>query len=318
MTNLTGTWTRLASSKNCRLLKNTGTSEVRLLVLTSVSLGTNFTAENNVTTVFSGVTSTNWYISDDCLKIKTDANVYAAPTIAGTFAPAASTSSWLSFDSSLNYALLPTAILKYSSSGNNYVPLHTFSANTFSAGAVLTAFGGNIVVYQTTTTVATMLVFVDNGGIVTRILSHSSTYSSAPKVITSPLKTKVLVYGILSGQISTYFYFINYAGSSSTALTFPTANVFDPANILILLEDNWMYLRQKATGLRAAGLNSEYAYVILLDTIVELSDSKIIVAADETSWTATFIRVLNNGSLFVLNQHSASGASPVVVKVWSH
>lgn len=183
---------------------------------------------------------------------------------------------------------------------------------------MLTAFGGNIVVYQTTTTVATMLVFVDNGGIVTRILSHSSTYSSAPKVITSPLKTKVLVYGILSGQISTYFYFINYAGSSSTALTFPTANVFDPANILILLEDNWMYLRQKATGLRAAGLNSEYAYVILLDTIVELSDSKIIVAADETSWTATFIRVLNNGSLFVLNQHSASGASPVVVKVWSH
>ena len=59
------------------------------------------------------------------------------------------------------------------------------------------------------------------------------------------------------------------------------------------------------------------AYVILLNTIVEFSASRIIVAADETSFVKSYIRVLNNGTLFVLNQHSTSGVSPVVVKLWS-
>jgi len=48
----------------------------------------------------------------------------------------------------------------------------------------------------------------------------------------------------------------------------------------MLLEDNWLYVRQLATGFQAAGKNQELVYVILLNTIVELSSSKIIFAAD--------------------------------------
>jgi hypothetical protein len=218
-------------------------------------MGTSFTSENNVTTTFSAVSSTNWYISDDCLKIITDSNVYAAPSVSGTFASVGTVAGWLSYDSSFNYVLTANGIRKYSSTSNTYTNLYSFSAITFSSGAILTAYGNNLVAYQTTSTTAKLLVVVDNGGIVTNILERSFTFTSAAAVLTSSRKSKILVHGLSSGSLSTYFYHIDYSSASSTVLTFPTTAVVDPATIMLLLEDEWLYLRQLANGVQAAGSN---------------------------------------------------------------
>lgn len=118
-----------------------------ILILTSVDGGTNFTTSNNVTSTLSGVSSTNWYISDDCLKVITDSNVYTAATISDSLSSAGTASGWLTWDNSFNYVLTATGILKYSTASNSYTNLHTFANNSFSSGAVLTVYTSNIVVY---------------------------------------------------------------------------------------------------------------------------------------------------------------------------
>ena len=85
----------------------------------------------------------------------------------------------------------------------------------------------------------------------TELLSHNSNgYDATPSVHVSPQVTKMLVYGLKSGAASTSFFYIDFTTATLRDLTFPAYSIFDPANLKIILEEDWMYVRQLQSGLQ--------------------------------------------------------------------
>ena len=156
---------------------------------------------------------------------------------------------------------------------------------------------------------------VDSNGNLTQVFSHASTgYSSAPSIQTSPFCTKILISGQNGSAFSTYFFFIDYSNQASTELIFPSTSVLDPANVRLLVDDSWLYVRQLASSLQSvSGGNLEYVYAIVFDSLIEMADVRNISAADEASNTGTFLRVLPDATLYVLSLHTSVG---LLVKRW--
>lgn len=99
-------------------------------------------------------------------------------------------------------------------------------------------------------------------------------------------------------------------------IDFPTTAVFDPANVLVLLEEKWMYIRQLASGAQTvAGGNQEFTYYLSYDTIAVEANKRNITTTDEGNFGTVGIRVLGNDTLYVL---AVIGGSPdsVQVKKW--
>ena len=154
----------------------------------------------------------------------------------------ASAASWIAYDGTMTYILTSTTISKWIS--GSYSTVYTFNSTTFSAG-VIASYSNRVVVGVPGATTAAGYVFVDNSNNLTQIFSHSSTgYASTPSMKISPQLKNILIYGVANSSFTSYFYYIDYASATTTTLTFPASAIFDPANILIMLEDNWLYIRQ--------------------------------------------------------------------------
>lgn len=233
--NLAGIWTWKASSANdaCQLFSSTS-GEFRVYQI--ANNGT-VSSPNIISSLLSGVVTTTWHISNDCMKIKTDANVYSAPSLSGTFAQVGSVTSWLAFDDNLDYALTTNSILKYNPSSPGYTSIHTFNI-TFTANSAIYSYNSRVVVtdVSASSSSAYALVGNNNNNSLAVVLTHSQTgYDSQPTVLVSSQCTKVLAYGIVSSAFSSSFYFVDYAFFSWNQITFPAFSVFDPTAITIML-----------------------------------------------------------------------------------
>ena len=142
--NLTGIWDLKASSSGCQLFKSTTNSSFMMYKLTNTGAGAIASVPINLTSTLSTDSSTTWTISTDCLKIKSATNLYAASSLSATFASAASTASWLATDSTMDYALTNTSILKYN--GSAFTVVHTFTTAVFGPASTLSADGSNLLV----------------------------------------------------------------------------------------------------------------------------------------------------------------------------
>ena len=100
-----------AASPNseCVLIRNTGNDEFRVYQLTNNGTAATAGSPNLIPTALtSQVSSTTWMISNDCLRIKTDSNIYSAASTSSSFAFVQAVSSWMAVDDSLTYALTAT------------------------------------------------------------------------------------------------------------------------------------------------------------------------------------------------------------------
>ena len=308
--NLTGTWERKAAAGSCRLVRNTANDQFKVIIFSNTG-----TTQIDASSVLTGITSTTWKISTDCLKIQTDANVYAAASTAGPFSNIGSSTTWLNSDDSMTYALTATTILKYNSASPSYNLYHTFSGATFSSPSGISVSSGNVVAMSLSASTCKAYALADNGSALTQFFNHSSTsYDSGCNIRVSPLLSKLLVYGVSSGNLATYFFHLDFANQTSSTITFPSTSVFDPASIFIDVQDIWLYVRQLASGSQTvSGGNMEYVYQLIFNTIVEVADLRNITASDESSYTGTIVRILGNNTLFVLNKHSSTS---ILVKLW--
>ncbi len=206
----------------------------------------------NVSSALSGG-ATNWAISNDCTKLKTDTSYRAL--VSGSLNTVTNSSGIISTDALMTYAVISTGILKYNATANAYHSFYSDANLTLSSNAKIYSSNNRIVVSDVSSNIAEIYAFVDNSGSGTQAFTYSSTatanFTAAPTVYVSPAMTKVLVYGVTSAGFETSFFYIDYAGLSSTELEFPVESVFDKNSVYLVLEEDWLYVRQLASGNQA-------------------------------------------------------------------
>lgn len=119
-----------------------------------------------------------------------------------------------------------------------------------------------------------------------------SIFNSTPKIILSPQLTKLLIFGTTSSGLFTDFYFLDYTNKLDQNLDFPTTSILDPVNTLVLLEENWLYIRQLASNKQTVlGGNQQFFYSIQYNITLILSKSQNISQSEELIWLKTVISV---------------------------
>jgi len=94
-----------------------------------------------------------------------------------------------------------------------------------------------------------LLAFVDNSSTLNYAANFSfGGYNSQPKSSISPNLTKVSIYGnVLSSGVTSLLvnsFFIDYTLNIRSTIDFPIGCIIDPLFTLILMEDDWIYIRQ--------------------------------------------------------------------------
>ena len=100
----------------------------------------------------SDLSSTTWSISNDCLRVKSDSNIYAATSTSSGWSQVTAVSSWIATDDRLRYVLTSNAILKYEN--GSYISVYTFTGVTFTLGDKIYSYGTRIMVCKTNSTAA--------------------------------------------------------------------------------------------------------------------------------------------------------------------
>lgn len=306
----TGNWEILATSEACGLVRNTGNSSYVLYWY--ASNGTASSVSNTYDLTALGLSASAWAVSSDCRKIRAGTSYYALNGAA--YQLVAGTSGIVSADLNMDYGVTANSVVRYNSNSGQFESF--YSGLTLSPAAKVAAYSGRVLVSDTSSTAASVYAFLDSTGTASLLLEFSTSallnYTSAPSVLFSSQCTKVLVHGISGGVFAPYFFHVDYAGLSYTELDFPTASVSvlpDPSLSFLSLEDNWVYVRQ----LTGAG-SQEIVYAIVADTVPVEANRRNISSSD-LSCDQYKMRVIANGTLYVLTQCSNVTASPVV-KLW--
>lgn len=223
---------------------------------------------------------------------------------------------WLATDSSLTYAVLNGTIHKYSAASNSYTTVYTNVNLTLSANATVSSYSNRVVVSDSGADTVTVKAYVfTSAANLTQILAHTSgNYSDSPIATLSPNLSKILIHGLASGNLTTFFYYVDYTNLEYSVLNFPAESVFDASSIFLALEENWLYVRQlPSVNQKVTGGNRQFVYALLLNTITSEAGRKNITASEEANCNKTIIRVLQNGTLFVLTQCNSTAP---VVNLW--
>ena len=204
-----------------------------------------------------------------------------------------------------------------SSARGTYKSYLTNISDLFDANTVVTSYEDRLILYTSSATSAFINVIVDNGTVLTKILEvQYSTFTSVPKIILSPGLSKLLVFGTTSSGLFTDFYFFDYTNELYQNLDFPTTSVLDPANTLVLLEENWLYVRQLASSKQTVvGGSQQFIYSIQYNVTLVLSKSQSISESEESTWLKSII-VATGSNLNIytqLQQTATSGQTPVLV-----
>ena len=76
-----------------------------------------------------------------------------------------------------------------------------------------------------------------------------------------------------------------------------------------------MYVRQLASGSQTvSGGNLEFVFALLLHKIAEVADERNITSQDEAAYSNTYLRILQNGTLLVLNEQTSTGTNKLATK----
>lgn len=279
--------------------------------------------KTNITfTANSLVDKSNWRISKDCLYFSAGKEVISYSSN-GAYAFANSnfrTLSPIALDYSYGYALVQKEIWKFdnTSTKGTYKSYMTNISDLFDANTVVRSYQNRLILYTLSATSAFINVFGDNGTVLTKILEVQYTsFASTPKIILSPGLTKFIIFGTTASGLFTDFYFIDYDNKLSQNLDFPTTSVIDPANTLVLLEENWLYVRQLASSKQTvAGGNQQFFYSIQYNVTLVLSKSQSISQSEESTWLKTIISATASNDLHAytqLQQTASSGPIPVLV-----
>lgn len=141
-----------------------------------------------------------------------------------------------------------------------------------------------------------VIVFNEFNGSLSTIYSvtHQS-FASTPSIVVSPLLTKVCVYGIVSSSLYIKYFHVDYANNAFKDITFPTDSIVDRNAFLILLEENWLYVRQS----QSSGTKYEKVYSIQLNTLPVLANSYLI---SQNNWVKSIIKPSGTNILQILSQ----------------
>ena len=139
-----------------------------MIQTTSNGTASTIASTNIISTLLaSQVGSSVWEVSNDCLRIRTDTNVYAASSTSSAFALVSAVSSWIAADPDLTYVLTASSILKYTSSNSSYTNVYTFTNATFSASSLIHSYGGQIIIAELLASAVNAYGFSDSNGVLT-------------------------------------------------------------------------------------------------------------------------------------------------------
>ena len=160
------------------------------------------------------------------------------------------------------------------------------------------------------------MVFADvNGTLVTIYDNSHLTFTGTPSITISPLLTKIVINGVVSGNLYVRGFYIDYTANTWKSMSFPSEVVFDKSAVKIIVEENWLYIRQLKSSLRPSGGNSEYIYNIQLNTIPILANSYPITTSIEDSWVRTILKTSGNNSIQFYSQITQTLASRIAVSM---
>jgi hypothetical protein len=267
-------------------------------------------------------TKSGWRVSKDCLFFSAGKEVISQNSNnAYSFTNNSNfkTLSPIILDYSYGYAVVQKDIWKFQNGSTKgaYRSYLTNISDLFDANTVVRSYQSRLIIYTSSATSAFINVYADNGTALTKILEvQYNTFVSTPRIILSPGLTKLLVFGTTSSGLFTDFYFIDYDNKLYQSIDFPATSVLDPANTLVLLEENWLYLRQLASVKQTiAGGNQHFFYSIQYNVTLVLSKSQNITQSEESSWLKTVISATasNDLHIFTQTQQTASSGNPPIL-----
>jgi hypothetical protein len=199
----------------------------------------------NLTDIINNITIsiTDWKFSNDCSRILIS-NSLLVQIVNTTFSSIILTKTWISADQSLIYALDTIGIWKFDSTLNSFTKLYVYAFKGLNSNVYMFSTSSALILYSTTS----LYSFAYNGSNLIPILNTliSSTISNPTFSLSSSL-TNVLIYGNSITNASTYSilcYNFNYTSASYQNITFPTTYIVDITKTTLLIEDNWIYVRQ--------------------------------------------------------------------------
>ena len=160
------------------------------------------------------------------------------------------------------------------------------------------------------------MVFSDVNGLLVTIYDNSHlSFGSTPSITISPLLTKIVINGVVSNALYVRGFHIDYTANTWKPISFPSEVIFDKSAVKIIVEENWLYIRQLKSSLRPSGGNSEYIYNIQLNTIPILVNSYPITTSIEDSWVRTILKTSGNNSIQFYSQITQTLASRIAVSM---
>lgn len=193
--------------------------------------------------------------------------------------------------------MVDTAIWKFNSVSNTFASYKTgltlIAAPTSSA---LLRSSNSLILWLKNANSLQVIVFNEfNGSLFTIYSVTHQSFDSSPSIVVSPLLTKVCVYGIVSSSLYIKYFHVDYANNAFKDITFPTDSIVDSNAFLILLEENWLYVRQ----LQNYGTKYEDVYSIQLNTLPVLANAYVI---SQNNWLKSIIKPSGANILQILSQ----------------
>jgi hypothetical protein len=224
------------------------------------STGSTFTLVGNLTDILNNLSfsATNWKFSNDCQRIlvKNYLLIYIK-SIASSVTILSKP--WISADETLTYALDSIGIWKFDPQANNFIQYYVSQFNDLDNSTIIIASDPALILYSRTCiyTLAISgnnLIPVFNMSISNTILNPNFSFSASLRnlVIYGPSSTNTYIYTILG-------FCIDYSKLTYQNITIPTSYITDITKTKILIEDDWIYIRQLNSSIYQNG-NLEIIY----------------------------------------------------------
>ena len=137
-------------------------------------------------------------------------------------------------------------------------------------------------------------------------------YTAFPKVATNPALSHVFITGIVSSENKIDAYYVSASGNE--AIDFPVQDVANASAVEVRAAGQWVYLRNLANTIVAAGENDEIIYGIQENIILSEALRYKIPATEEADWIATHLSLQSDGSLSITTRFTESSATVVKVE----
>lgn len=253
----------LTISGNCFIFVDTNTNNFTIAIAPPTNANTTNTTNpftyHDLTPLVANMSINNqsqWRVSEQCDRLSINNRIFVRLPNQPRFVPVNNNMTLFtpsSLDIDLTAAVVGNSIWRFNPNTSNFVRAYD-SPFPILPNSSISVADNKIVVTGTNSTVAQVLAFfVESSGNFTPCLNYYfPAYQNFPKIQISPLLTKVLILGPFIPPNRTQVepkidaFNIYYPNRTSQNISFNLNNLPEPTNTLIILDDNYVYVRSLA------------------------------------------------------------------------